>query len=973
MEPVIGQLEGVVVNTGYQSIPKERATGSFVQIDRALLNRRISPDIISRLEGVASGLSFNANIPTQSKESPFSIRGRSTITANTQPLIVLDNFPYDGDLNSINPNNIESITLLKDAAAASIWGARAGNGVIVINTRKGGLNRPLSVELVTNYTFSKKPDLFYNPNFLNASSYIDFEQYLFSLGSYDADLNNTTTRPPLSPAVELMARKRAGLITQSDLDAQLNTFRGLDFRNDLTRYWYRPALNRQYAVSLSGGSDKTTYFFSAGYDDNLATLVGNSFKRLTVDNQLHFSLAKNLQFGTGFNYTNTRTTNNNTGNPIPNGNRTVYYPYAQLADANGNALPLARDFRFGFIDTAGGGKLLDWKYRPLDELNLADNTSLTDYVRITPQLGYRVLPGLSVELKYQYEHSFTGNRNLQSVQSYYTRSLVNQFTQGNGKLPVPAGDILDRTSSDFTGHSFRAQVSINKTFGKHSIVAVAGNELKELITHSSSSRLYGYDNNITTNKTVNYDSIFTKYANIAGAGKIPYNESTSYTTTEFGSWFGNAAYTYNQRYLFSASARIDKSNLFGVSSNLKAIPLWSMGLGWNISQEKFYHSRLLPLLNVRLTYGYNGNLDRSLAAYTTAVYSTSSLTGVPYALVQNPPNPSLSWEKTRMINASVNFATIHQTLSGSIELYWKKGTDLLGNAPLDPTTGVTSFKGNLADMSGKGIDINLQSKNLRGPLFWSTYLLVSYTTDKVTGYKVTTIPTIYIQAGDGSTNSINPVVGYPVYSLSAYRWAGLDPQTGAPMGYVSGQVSKDYTALAGTNVTFADLVYKGPARPEYFGSVRNEFSYKRFSLSVNISFKLQYFFRRPSVQYSNLAGGWLGNNDFDKRWQKPGDELTTNVPAFVYPQVTARNSFYQYSEVLVEKGDHIRLQDVRLSYDVPSKNKFFSELSVYAYANNLGLLWKANHAGLDPDFVSQYSNTIYPNPASLSLGVRVKW
>jgi TonB-dependent SusC/RagA subfamily outer membrane receptor len=214
MEPVIGQLEGVVVNTGYQSIPKERATGSFVQIDRALLNRRISPDIISRLEGVASGLSFNANIPTQSKESPFSIRGRSTITANTQPLIVLDNFPYDGDLNSINPNNIESITLLKDAAAASIWGARAGNGVIVINTRKGGLNRPLSVELVTNYTFSKKPDLFYNPNFLNASSYIDFEQYLFSLGSYDADLNNTTTRPPLSPAVELMARKRAGLISQ---------------------------------------------------------------------------------------------------------------------------------------------------------------------------------------------------------------------------------------------------------------------------------------------------------------------------------------------------------------------------------------------------------------------------------------------------------------------------------------------------------------------------------------------------------------------------------------------------------------------------------------------------------------------------------------------------------------------------------------------------------------------------------------
>ena len=177
------RLSEVVVSTGYQSLPKERATGSFVQVDNELLNRRVSTDVLSRLEDAVPGLVFN-----RQGDSRISIRGQSTISANAEPLIVLDNFPYEGDINSINPNDIESITVLKDAAAASIWGARAGNGVIVINTKKGRYKQALKVAVNSSVNIGARPDLFYEPK-ISSSDYIAMEQLLFSRGFYKASRN----------------------------------------------------------------------------------------------------------------------------------------------------------------------------------------------------------------------------------------------------------------------------------------------------------------------------------------------------------------------------------------------------------------------------------------------------------------------------------------------------------------------------------------------------------------------------------------------------------------------------------------------------------------------------------------------------------------------------------------------------------------------------------------------------------------
>ncbi|MEO6133500.1 MAG: carboxypeptidase-like regulatory domain-containing protein, partial [Ginsengibacter sp.] len=300
------KLDEVVVNTGYQYIPKERATGSFVHIDNELLNRRVSTNILDRLEGVTSGLIFNPG-STQNGSRPsneklgITIRGRSSIDekVNADPLIVLDNFPYEGDINNINPNDIESITVLKDAAAASIWGARAGNGVIVITTKKGRMNQPLQIEFSSSFTTGKKPDLFYSSNFLQSSDYIDAEKFLFDKGYFNSDISNTTSRPPLSPAVEIFAKVRAGSLSQTEANSLLDELKKNDVRNDFSKYVYRKSAKQQYSISLHGGSSLTSYFLSVGYDKNAENLIRNSFERFTLNSLNNFTPFKNLVITAG--------------------------------------------------------------------------------------------------------------------------------------------------------------------------------------------------------------------------------------------------------------------------------------------------------------------------------------------------------------------------------------------------------------------------------------------------------------------------------------------------------------------------------------------------------------------------------------------------------------------------------------------------------------------------------------------------
>ncbi|MFA5848691.1 MAG: SusC/RagA family TonB-linked outer membrane protein [Bacteroidales bacterium] len=962
-----------VFNTGYQEIPKERTNGSFAMINNNLLNRSTSTNIINRLENITSSLLFDK----RSTGSPtLSIRGQSTIQSNATPLIVVDNFPYEGDISTINPNDIENITILKDAVAASIWGARAGNGVIVIITKKGRMEQPLTIEVNSNLSIASKPDLYYNRQFLNSSDFIDVEKSLFDKGYY---LSNETdiSYPVISPVVQLLIAKRDGRISSEEAESTIARYRTEDVRRDFSKYLYRNSFEQQYSISLKGGGAKVSYYLSGGFDKNTTNLVRNELDRVSVNTLLAYHPTPQLEISTNMVYTRSNQVTNNSGSDyITSGGTKGLYPYARLADNDGNPLSIVHDYNTDFVNQAKGNGLLDWSYVPLEELRNADYRVTTNNMRINSSIKYNFDKFFNIEGRYQFQQQDVNSRDLQNENRYYTRNLINQYaytnTDGTVVFPVPIGAILDNRYISVVSHAARAQANYNREWtNEHQLNILAGIEMRLTNTTGSASRIYGYNDNVLTFSDVDYITDYLK--NPTGySSRIPSGGWLSDQTDRNISYYGNASYTYKSRYMISASARKDKSNLFGVDANQKGVPLWSAGLGWQLSSENFYPSESwLSLLKLRASYGYSGNVNKSLTAYATGQYGNTFLTGLPYIQLLTPPNPNLRWEKTKMINWGVDFETKDRSLSGSIEYYTKKGIDLIGRSTLDPTIGFevggrNEFTGNNASMKGKGIDVQLDIKKSIGTINWSAQLLYSYAKDEITRYdfKNSSITSYF--------SGYSPVVGNSRYSVYSLKWGGLDPENGDPQILVGGLITKDYTTIM-SRLTPEDLVYHGSALPTHFGSFRNNFRFRDFQIGFNISYKFGYYFRKSSIFYINLFNGWNGHTDFSKRWIKPGDEMITQVPSMPAPGTSStRDVVYMYSDVLVEKGDHIRFQDINFSYDL-NRSRYnwlpVNKASIYGYINNIGIIWRANKDKLDPD----YATHSYPAPRSFAIGIKVQF
>jgi TonB-dependent starch-binding outer membrane protein SusC len=963
-------MQEVVLNTGYQQLPRERATGAFTQIDNASFNTQVSTDVISRLPAIANGLSEGRQTNSGNYAAPgkILIRGLSTINGPSAPLIVLDNFPYDGDINNINPNDVESITLLKDAAAASIWGARAGNGVIVITTKKVAFHQKTRIELNNNIKITQKPDLFYVQS-ISSSDLAGLEKFLFSK-KYRFPDTLSSSHPPFSPAYEILFKQRSGLISASEADAELSLLGNHDVRDDFNKYVYTDGVSRQYALNIQGGSDNIAWALSGGFDKNIDELSA-VYNRLSLRSENTIKLTKRLQISTSLYFIQSKNTSGKAGFGNITNSKGGIPIYTQLADANGNPLPLAKDYRQLYTDTAGGGNLPDWNYYPLDDYKHSRITNDIQDMAGGLTVSYKMFPWLSADVKYRYERQVMNDQTLYDGQSYYARNLINMFYQPGGpnNFPVPQGGILDISNASVTSGNTRGQLNFNRGWHNNEVNAIAGAEIKELISKGNSHRVYGYNDDILTQVPVDFVNYYSSY--ITGNDiNIPDNSGTDETTNRFVSFFANAGYTYRQKYTMTVSGRRDASNIFGVNTNDKWNPLWSAGVSWLLSGENFYSISFLPFLKVRATYGVSGNIDPSLSALTTLAYAgTSPYSLLPFAQVDKFYNPDLRWEKSRQFNIGIDFSSADNRINGSVDYYIKKGTDLYGPSPLDETTGlgICFIQKNAAAMLAKGLDAAVHSLNINGKIKWSTDLNLNVYHDKITAY--------YLSSTQGSRFvadgiAISGIVGKPVNAVLSYRWAGLDSLTGAPMGYLNGKVSENYSSIRGTGTSVADLVYSGPALPTLYGSLINSVSYKGISVTACIICKFGYYFKKPGLSYSTLFASLSGKSDYAKRWQQHGDEKITDVPSLVYPAVSARDAFYNGSEVLVEKGDNIRLQYITLSYTISRQiiQKLpFKNIDVYANVNNLGILWRANKDGLDPDYTL---NSIPPSK-NIALGLRI--
>jgi TonB-linked SusC/RagA family outer membrane protein len=983
-----------VVSTGYQTISPERSTGSAVVVTKKQLEQVPVANVIQRLESLVPGVrisitsgdnsfAYKTNNPSISTNSrtvgrsdySMSIRGTSTVYAEAEanPLIVVDGAISDIDLSALNPNDIESITFLKDAAAASIWGVRAANGVIVVTSKKGTANQAPKIVFSSTFSVTGQPDLNYL-KMMNSAQTINYEQELVNKGIILAPSATTNFSATVSDVTDLTFKLRAGTVTQAQYDAQIAQYSARDSRDQLSKYMLQRATSQQYNLAVGGGGINSTYYYSGSYSKEIPNDVGSAASRMTVTLNNTFKLFGKATLSTNFRGSFFNYQNNAVGlSTLLKPSSTTFMPYNQLVDADGNRVYKSNAYYSGWTSGLPARGYLDWNYNALDEIDNADNVNKVNNYSFNANLNIPIYKGLSANAFFTNERSFGTARIYNNENTFYYRNLVNSYTplpatttaKAVNSLGIASGSgILNQVNSTTNNYTVRGQLNYDNTFaGKHQVTVIAGSEIRQTNAGQGSSTLYGYNMGTGLNTPVNY---YTPYTVLQGytqtLGGAPAQQDK---TRRYLSYYSNAGYTFNGKYTLSASARYDDYNNFGVDRKLRATPLWSTGLKWDVAKESFMKSQhWISNLNLRATYGVNGNIAMGLYPFTAiSILSNDATTGLPTASISAPANPSLRWEKTYVTNLGLDLGLLNNRLGATADFYRKHGKDLFYQFPLNATYGVNLLTRNSTELIGKGLDLSL-----RGTYYttkdWdiSSILNFSYNTNEVTDARFTPTTTFYSNPAYGSL-----LKGYASDKMMVYKNAGLDA-AGLTQIY---DENGNKVAASGNITSLSALKYAGRSTAPYFGSFNTSVRFREFTLMAIATYQFGSVFLRPTITSyptSRLGTSYDLSADVAKRWKKAGDEANTTVPdvAGIYASTSLLR--YQQSDINVLKGDYIRLRELSLAYQIPvgSFTNAVKSANFAFSARNLGLLWRANKEGIDPDITGGLSSNTLGLPATVS-------
>jgi TonB-linked SusC/RagA family outer membrane protein len=953
------EIEEIEINTGYQWIPRERITGSFVHLGEAELSRIPARSVLDKLDGIMPGLQFdNRSLDLKNNVRPVvTVRGMNTFSMHTShPLIIVDDFPYEGDLADINPNDVESVTMLRDAGATSIWGARAGNGVLVINLKKPDPSGRASTSWSSDLSITERPDLYNQPT-MSSSEFVDVEMFLYERGHYRSALTGSNAyRTVFSPVVQALYDLEKGRVDRLEVDRIIHNARNHDYRDEMSKHFYRNAINQRHHLSFSNRTSRHAMRVSVGMDKlagvgNLQGEKNNKRHTFTLNHAYQITERLNAELNVYYSLSDNRTDGSIHYPLDPSGGKSALYPYARLFDDKGMTKAIPRALNPNFVDTVGSNVLLDWRYYPYQDMNHVLNKSRTSRMHPTLSLRYNPVSSLALEVIYSGDFQSAENERSYGMESYYVRDKVNRFTTVKGDQihrALPIGDIISYDNSNLRAHKLRFQAKMDRhIFQNDRLSWIVGGEVSDVGAGRKAQTVYGYDPFLMLSIPVDHVSRHPLY--LGGTESIPTGQSYGRDVQRLMSFYANASYMMYDRYDFSGSVRRDASNVFGAKSNERWNPLWSVGLSWNIAKEGFMEElNWVSQLRLRLTYGHSGNLGGGTTSDRAVITSvgTAQLTGLPAMIISSPPNPYLKWEQVQMNNYGLDFGVFGNIVTGSVEYYRKRVKDLISRDPLDNTTGFPYMDRNVAGIDGEGLEMILNVQPFQESFLWKTGVSLSYARDWVTAYKgAMSSSSSYVALGE---NSVMPVVGRSLVSVYSYPFAGLDPQTGDPLGYLNREESKDYSVMMRDSLHY--LNYHGSARPLYFGFVNNTFQYRNISLFVNVAFRAGHYFRRNTISYSSVFNSWITHSDYGMRWQQPGDERKTNIPSMVYPANTARDDFFAGSQINVERGDVVRLQQVHLSYRFLSPLWRVRYLDVGIHTDNLGVLWKATNTERDPDY-----------------------
>lgn len=982
-----------VIITGYQKIEKRKQTSAVATVKMDNISQAGVASVDQMLSGQIAGVVVTPETGSPGGPAKIRIRGTASLSGPQDPLWVIDGLPLEGNdvpnfsdkdnidqlqnfsIAGLNPNDIEDITILKDAAATAIYGARAANGVISITTKRGKKGS-MRLNFSADTFVTARPD-FEKLNLMNASEKVDLELMLAQRADLTYRADKGEVMRILTQNNQLNDFRTGGLGALSPLTLnQINALR--NNTTDWGKLLYRNAINKQYGVSISGGGETSDYYFSLGYYDEEGTTIGTGFKRYNLTLKNNYKLSDKLTagisvFGTQSEKESFMTDADASASPIN---------YSRNANPYMNPFNPDGSYRYdkdidGFADT----------YIPFNFLEERQNTSYTlknHSLKAILDLEYKVSKNLKFTSQLGIQYDTNKTEKYAGQETYFTRKMkegTRYYKDGGYKYFLPAGDIKQNWDNDFFQYNWKLQGTYStKINSVHEIDLMAGTELRKTEDNTTLTRAFGYNKNTRTATPIAFPS-----ANFAAEKKYETYREMPPVENAYASMFATASYTYDQKYTFFGSVRYDGTNLFGVNKKYKYLPIWAVSGSWLVTKENFMQNVThVSNLRLRASYGLQGNIDRNTSPFFIGEYNYANiLPGMREDVINviSPPNDKLRWEKTTNVNFGLDLGLFKNRINLTADIYSRKGTDMISMKETPLESGFEYTMMNWGSLTNKGFELALSTRNIDKENFkWSTTINFAHNKSRV----------LSEQPRD---NAMLPSrEGLPVNAIFALKTAGMDA-SGNPLFWRGNEKvsAEDFFKLydvyadflpgqfVDTKLTNEELrnlfTYVGDRDPKFTGGIINNFKVKNFDLTVSATFNFkQTVMRSPSYRGMELDRG--------RNYTREIYEAGGSLPGITSPDMDAnpngwmankwfagnRSNTYGLLDVWAKEISYVRISSIRLGYTLPKEFTApmgISSLRLSVEGRNLFVFSNGYKGYFDPE---TYGN-IYAQPIAKSVTV----
>ncbi len=941
----IGRSLDEVVVVAYGKQKAKSIVGSVVTIGKEVLEKQQATSVLTALQGSVAGVNIIAAGGQPGDNPTIRIRGIGSINASSEPLIILDGAPFSGNLNSISSDQIQSMSVLKDASSTALYGSRGSNGVILITTKRGKLSSAAKVNFSTSIGFSGNAVPLHK--LVDSDTYMKYSweglrnanQYVSAQTAATAGLNASNTlianlgynpyysANPVDASGNLVSTQKKWDTNWADL--MLNN----------------SALRKEHTLGLNGGSDNTSYSFNTSYLGQEGNVVTSNFERVTT--RLSIDSKVNNWFNTGISAFYSTSSQN-----YPTQSGSSYQSAIQWIYTIPSIYPVYRRDAAGDLIVDGNGKNI---------FDYGANSGTINAVR--PQLGNENAYGSLYNYKIRNRRdNFTANAYMQftlaedltfKTNLAYDKYLYDSYSYAHNEVGY-AASVAGRVSQNrdiTTSTNVINTLNYKKSIGNHNFSADVIQEAYKFEIDALGAQGEG----------------FLPGVNVLDGSTTPSDVSGSTTAERISSYLGRLSYNFKEKYFLEGSYRKDGSSRF--NSNVRWGDFYSVGGSWIISQEKFLvNNKVINQLKLKASYGELGNNRLSSYFPYMQLFSTGwnelTNTGV---VLGGAVDPNIFWEKTASGNIGLEFGLFNDRISGTVDYYNKESVDLIYAKPLPASTGNSSITTNVGSIKNYGWEFALNTKNIVTDNFiWNTGLNFSMDKNQITE----------LTQKDFTNGNKKWEVGRSLYEFFIQDWAGVDPATGYGMWYkdVKDSSGKPTGERVTTKVySEATRYYVGKSSlPDVVGGLTNYFKYK--NIDMNILFNFSYGAYVYDSTYASLMEGFkspgrAAHQDLQSRWQKAGD--ITNVPLLL----TSNNDFNSQSTRFLFKNDYIRLKALNFGYNFTKEaleNALISKLRLYLQADNLFTI--QSHKGIDPEQdLGGSTNSRSYNQRVVSFGINLEF